>query len=88
VASNYTYMEAYIEKGLVYFDRKDYNKALDVFRFASGINTLYADAYYYQARAYEMMNQKDSATMRYKQSLALDKTLVEAHAGLKRLGAE
>ena len=86
IANNYTYMEAYIEKGMLYFDRKEYKQAIEVFRFASTVNTLYADAYYYQARCYEMMGQKDSAILRFKQSLSLDKGLKEAQAGLKRLG--
>ncbi|MBN9300100.1 MAG: tetratricopeptide repeat protein [Filimonas sp.] len=88
VANNYTYMVAYIEKGLIYFDQKNYTEALKIFQFASRVNNLYADAYYYQARAYEMMNQKDSAVLRYKQALSLDKTIAEAHNGLKRLGEE
>lgn len=88
IANNYTYMVAYIEKGLIYFDQKNYKEALSIFQFASRVNNLYADAYYYQARAYEMMNQKDSAILRYKQSLSLDKSIIEARNGLKRLGAE
>lgn len=88
IANNYTFMEAYIEKGMVYFDNKQYPEALKVFQFASTVNNLYADAYYYQARCYEMTGKKDSAIMRFKQSLGLDKNLAEAHAGLKRLGAE
>lgn len=85
VAANYTYMEAYIEKGLVYFDNKQYDKALDVFKFASGINTLYADAYYYQARSYEMMGKKDSAVIRFKQALSLDKHMKEARDKIQQL---
>ena len=88
IANNYTYMEAYIEKGLVYFDNKQYDEAMKVFSFAATVNNLYADAYYYQARCYEMMNKKDSAIQKFQQSLGLDKNLLEAHAGLKRLGAE
>lgn len=88
ISDRYTYMEAYIEKGLVYFDKKDYSKALSVFQLASTVNNLYADAYYFQARCYEMMNQKDSAVMRFKQSLQLDPTIKEAHEHLKSLGAE
>lgn len=87
VANNYTYMEAYIEKGLVYFDEKQYDKALQVFQFASSVNNLYADAYYYQARCYEMMNRKDSAVLRFKQSLQLDPTSNEAKEHLKQLGS-
>lgn len=88
IGENYTFMEAYIEKGMVYFDNHQYDEALKVFNFAATINNLYADAYYYQARCYEMMNKKDSAILRFKQSLGLDKGLKEAHTALKRLGAE
>jgi tetratricopeptide (TPR) repeat protein len=88
IAYNYTYMEAYIEKGMVYFDNKQYRDALNVFQFAATVNELNADAYYYQAKCYESMQKKDSAVQEYKQSLSLDKGLKEAHEGLKRLGAE
>lgn len=88
IANNYTYMEAYIEKGLVYFDAKQYDKALSVFQLASTVNNLYADAYYYMARCYELMNKKDSAVLRFKQSLQLDPTLDEARNHLKQLNAE
>jgi len=88
IANNYTYMEAYIEKGLLFFDSKQYDKALQVFQFASTVNNLYADAYYYQARCYEMMNKKDSAVLRFKQSVQLDPNMKEAHAHLKQLGVE
>jgi len=86
IADDFTYMEAYIEKGLVYFDEKKYPQALEVFRFASTIDNLFPDSYYYMARCYEMMNLKDSAVLRFKQSLSLDKTMTEAQEGLKRLG--
>lgn len=85
IANNYTYMEAYIEKGLLPFDAGDYRSALAVFVMASKINNLYADAYYYQARCYEMLQMKDSAKMRFEQSLQLDKNLGAAREGLKRL---
>ncbi len=85
IAASYTYMEAYIEKGLLFFDRGRYREALQVFTFASTINNLYADAYYYMARCYEMMQMKDSATIRFEQSLSLDKNMVEAKAGLERV---
>ncbi len=88
IANDYTYMEAYIEKGLIYFDNKQYEQALQVFQFTTTVNNLYADAYYYMARCYEMMSVKDSAVLRFRQSLSLDKTLIEAHEGLKRLNAE
>ncbi len=88
IGYNYTYMEAYVEKGMVYFDNKQYTDALDVFQFAATVNSLNADAYYYQAKCYEAMQKKDSAIQKYQQSLNLNKGLKEAHEGLKRLGTE
>jgi len=85
IANNYTYMEAYIEKGLVYFDSKEYRNALQVFSFASQVNALDADPYYWQGRCYEMMNMKDSAALRYKQSLSLDKNDSSTKAALQRV---
>jgi tetratricopeptide (TPR) repeat protein len=79
-------MEAYMEKGLVYFDAKQYDKALQVFQFASTVNNLYADAYYYQGRCYEMTNKKDSAVLLFKQSLQLDPSLNEAREHLRKMG--
>jgi Tfp pilus assembly protein PilF len=78
-------MPAYIEKGLVYFDGKQYREALNVFQFASTVDHLYADAYYYMARCYEMMNIKDSAVLRFKQAISLDGGLTAAREGLKRV---
>lgn len=88
IAYSYTYMEAYIEKGLIYFDAKQYDKALQVFQFASTVNNLYADAYYYQARCYEMMNKKDSAVMNFKQAFQIDPTLKEAKKHIDSLEAK
>ncbi|WP_153799704.1 tetratricopeptide repeat protein [Foetidibacter luteolus] len=85
IANNFTYMPAYIEKGLVYFDNKKYDEAMKVFQFASTVNNLYADAYYYIARCYEMTGKKDSAATRFQQALSLDKNLVEAKKGLERV---
>lgn len=88
IKDNYTYMPAYIEKGLVYFDHQQYREALQVFQFASTVDNLYADAYYYMARCYENLQITDSAVLRYKQALSLDKTLVQAQEGLARLHAQ
>lgn len=88
IAMNYTYMEAYIEKGLLYFDKKNYPDALAVFRFASGVNTLDADPYYWMGRCYEMMNKKDSALLRFQQSYSLDRADQQVKAAVVRMGGK
>jgi len=85
IANDYTYMEAYIEKGLLYYDNKQYNEALNVFKFASTINALDADPYYWQGRCFEMMNRKDSAVLRFKQALNLEKNSKQIQEALNRV---
>ena len=87
IANNYTYMAAYIEKGIAYFDNRQYNEALNVFRFASTVDALDSDPYYWEGRCYEKMKIKDSAILRFKQSLHLEDA-PETRVALKRLGAE
>lgn len=88
IANDYTHMPAYIEKGMVYFDHQQYEEALKVFQFASTVNNLYADSYYYIARCYEMMGKKDSAVLKFQQAQSLDKNSQETKDALKRLGVE
>ena len=85
IANNYTLMEAYMEKGFIYYDNKKYSDALKVFQTAITVNQMYADAYYWRAKCEEALGNKDEAIADYKRSLGLDKGLKEAEEALKRL---
>jgi tetratricopeptide (TPR) repeat protein len=85
INDNYTLMEAYMEKGFVYFDNKNYDGALKVFETAITVNNTYADAYYWRAKCREALGKKPDAILDYKRSLALDKQLNEAAEAIKRL---
>jgi len=85
INDNYSYMEAYQEKGFIYYDDKKFAEALKIFQFAAGINNTYADAYYWQAKCNEALNKKADAIKNYQTALLLDKNLKEAVAALKRL---
>jgi tetratricopeptide (TPR) repeat protein len=86
INNNYTYMEAYMEKGFVYFDNKKYKEAQQVFDRAITVNNMYADGYYWRAKTQEAMGNKQEAIIDYQRSLGLDKGLKEAKAALDRLG--
>jgi tetratricopeptide (TPR) repeat protein len=86
IREDYSYMDAYIEKGLVYYDLKKYMEAWNVFKKSTEVKNAFADGYFWMAKAEEKMNKKDEAIANYKRSLALDQSLAEARDALKRLG--
>ncbi|MBX2931747.1 MAG: tetratricopeptide repeat protein [Chitinophagaceae bacterium] len=85
INTSYSYMVAYLEKGFIFYDKKEYQKALEIFQLAAQVNSAYADAYYWQAKCYEAMNNKNNAIAYYEKALFLDKNLQEANDALKRL---
>lgn len=85
IKRNWKFTDAYIEKGIVLFELKQYNKALDVFAMAATVSNTSADAYYWMARCYEATHQKDQALQNYQRALSLDKDFEEAREGMKRL---
>lgn len=85
INQNYTLMEAYLEKGFIYYDNKNYKEALKVFQTAITVNNAYADAYYWRAKSQEALGNKTDALLDYKRSLGLDPQLKEAAEAIKRL---
>lgn len=85
INNNYQMMEAYMEKGFVFYDTKKYQDGLKVFQTAVTVNNMYADAYYWQAKCYEALGNKEEALVNYQRALGLDKELKEARDAIKRL---
>ncbi|MDE3234701.1 MAG: tetratricopeptide repeat protein [Bacteroidota bacterium] len=85
INNDFSYMEAYQEKGFIFYDAGKYADALKIFQMAAQVNNTYADAYYWQAKCYEAMNQKAEAIKNYQTALGLDNQLKEAAAAIKRL---
>lgn len=85
ISDNYTLPEAYMEKGFIYYDNKNYPQALKVFETAITVNRTYTDAYYWRAKCQEALGNKTEAVLDYKRSLGLDKQLKEASEAIQRL---
>ncbi len=85
ILNDYNYVEAYMEKGFIYFDQNNYKEALGTFHRITMIRNTYADAYYWMGKCHEKMNEKNKAIEEYKKSLALDPQLSEAKAAIERL---
>ncbi|RXK62741.1 tetratricopeptide repeat protein [Lacibacter luteus] len=86
IREDYTYMEAYIEKGLLFYDQQKYAEAWKSFQQSTNVSNKYADGYFWMAKAEEKMNKTKEAIDNYKRSLALDQSITEAREALKRLG--
>lgn len=87
IREDYTYLDAYIEKGLVYYDQGNFAAAFTSFERSTNVSNKYADGYFWMAKAQEKLHQQQEAIDNYKRALALDQTITEAREALKRLGA-
>ncbi len=87
IREDYTYLDAYIEKGLIYYDQKKFEEAHKVFIQSTNVSNKFADGYFWMAKTEEKLNRTTEAIDNYKRSLALDQSITEAKDALQRLGA-
>ena len=86
IGNDYQYMEAYMEKGFLFFDAKQTDKAAVVFEKALEIRPTYADASYWLSKCLETKGEKQKAIVQYQKALIIDPNIKEAREALKRLG--
>lgn len=87
IGNDYQYMEAYMEKGFLFYDTKQPDKAIGIFEKALEVRPTYADASYWLAKCLEAKGEKEKAILQYQKALVLDPAIKEASEALKRLGA-
>ena len=85
IADNYTLIAAYLEKGFIYYDRKNFSTALKIFETAQKVSATNADVYYWIAKCNEQIGNKQEALLNFQRALGLDKTLTDAKEGVERL---
>lgn len=77
--------DAYIEKGIILFERKNIPGALKIFSMATTVSNTDADAYYWMGRCYESSGDKEKAVVNYQRAVALDNSFTEARTAIHRL---
>ena len=82
---NYTFMDAYLEKGIALYDLKKYSEAATVLQKAVMVQNNYDKGYYYLGRCFEKLNNKEDAIEAYKMALLYDPNYVEAQDALGKL---
>ncbi len=85
VKTDYTFMEAYLEKALALYDLSKYAEAADVLSKAVTIQNNFDAGYYYLGRCYEKLNRKEDAANAYRKALMYDPDYEEAAEALSKL---
>lgn len=85
IQHDYYFLDAYIDKGKLFFDEKKLADALKVFTLANTLSPAFPDAYYWMGRCQEAMGQKEEAKLNYQRAYGLDKTFTEAKEAADRL---
>lgn len=85
VKRNYNFLEGYVEKGSILFERKQYNEALKVFNLLLNISPDYPDSYYWIGKCQQATGQKEEARLNYQRAYGLDNTFKEAKDSADKL---
>jgi tetratricopeptide (TPR) repeat protein len=82
---DYSFLDAYMDKGQILYDQKKYGEAISVFQLALKVSATYADAYYWLGKCQEAAGRKEDAILNYQRAYGLDKSLSEAKEAADRL---
>lgn len=85
IKSNYNFMDAYLDKGELYFIQKKYDDAQKTFELALKVAPANAIFYFWLAKCQEARGFNTEAKANYLRAYGLDKTLAEAKTAAERL---
>lgn len=85
IRHNYNFLDAYMDKGTLLYNRKQYKEAQKTFELATTVSPTFADAYYWLGKTVEAMGNKAEAKLNYQRAYGLDKSLTEAKEAAGRL---
>ncbi len=85
IKRDWKFVDAYLEKGIIYYSQKKFETALDIFTLAATVSNTVADTYFWMARCYEALGRIDEAEENYQRALLLDKDFYEADSLLRNL---
>lgn len=85
IAHDYNFLEAHLEKGAIYYERKEYEEAMKVFNLLLTISPKYAYSYYWIGKCQEATGKKEEAKLNYQRAYSLDNNLTEAREAAERI---
>lgn len=85
IIASYTFVDAYIEKAILLFDKKQYDASLKTLTKAAAIDRYQADIYFWMAKNHERLGHKEDAIYYYEQTTELAPDYKEAKEELIKL---
>ena len=85
IRRDWKFIDAHLEKGIVYYKQRDYEQALEVFKLATTVSNTVADPWYWVGRVYEAQGNSDEARLNYQRALSLEPDFYEAEIRLRNL---
>lgn len=85
IGHDYTYLNAYIEKGRVLYEQKKFSDALAVFQLANRISIKFPDAWYWMGKCEEALGRKEDARLDYERAVGLDPSFTEAKEAVEKI---
>ena len=85
IKKDYTFLDAYMEKGRILYKQSKYKEAIEVYDLAIKVSNSFADAHFWKGKCQEALGQKEEAKISYQRAYAFDKTLTEAKEAADRI---
>jgi tetratricopeptide (TPR) repeat protein len=85
ILNDYTFLDAYIEKGILLYNDKKYADALKTFDKSIAVSNTHAESYLWAAKCLEALGRKAEALDFYKKTVGFNAGLKEAEEGVARL---
>ena len=85
IKKDYTFLDAYMEKGRILYEQSKYKEAIDVYDLAIKVSNSFADAHFWKGKCQEALGQKEEAKTSYQRAYAFDKSLTDAKDAADRI---
>jgi len=85
IINDYTFIDAYMEKGILLYNDKKYTEAQKSFEKVLTISNTHTEAYFWTGKSLEAQNKMEEALDYYKKTIGLDDKMKEAAEAVERL---
>jgi tetratricopeptide (TPR) repeat protein len=85
IINDYTFIDAYMEKGILLYNDKKYTEAQKSFEKVLTISNTHIEAYFWTGKSLEAQNKKEEALDYYKKTIGLDDKMKEPAEAVERL---